>query len=134
MPASPTSANSEDVSQLQQELAELRAKLDSVDEAASASDVAEMRRRLDKISMPGVSVVGEGGHKAQAMLPAHEQGSNSTTGEMQQLKRELAELQAQVQILTMTEAGRQEEAGAGEGAVSGARTQQDEEDLNALLR
>ena len=121
------------MSQLQQELAELRAKLDSVDEAASASDVAEMRRRLDKISKPNTSVVGEGG-QAQAMLPAHEQGSNSTTGDMQQMQRELAELQAQVQILTINEAGRQEQASAGEGAVSGARTQQDEEDLNALLR
>ena len=30
----------------------------SVDEAASASDEAEMRRRLDKISKPDTSVVG----------------------------------------------------------------------------
>merc|ERR1712146_604824 len=127
-----TFVSPEEVARLQAKVEQLQGKLDSVDQAASASDVAEIQKKLDKISKPDVSVVGDGG-QAQAMMPAHEQGGASgiTKEDMQQVQQVLAEHEERINAM----AGNMINHGGGTGGETpaGGRTQKDEDDLRELL-
>ena len=132
--ASPSFASPEEVARLQAKVETLQGKLNSVDEAASASDLAEMRKKLEKISKPDVSVVGEGG-QAQAMMPAHERGgaSGMSKADMQQMQQVLAEHEERLNVMAANMTQQEAGGGGGGGAGSSARTKKDEDDLSALL-
>ena len=95
------------------EMEELREKVGTVDHAASASSVAELRKkmlqvdklkkRMDELSPASSSSV-DGGLR---MLPASER-SGGATEEVQRLQREVAELQGQVYLLTERMAAEEE--------------------------
>ena len=132
--ASPSFVSPEEVARLQAKVETLQVKLNSVDEAASASDVAEMRKKLEKISKPDVSVVGEGG-QAQAMMPAHERGgaSGMSKADMQQMQQVLAEHEERLNVMAANMTQQEAGGGGGGGAGPSARTKKDEDDLSALL-
>ena len=132
--ASPSFVSPEEVARLQAKVETLQGKLNSVDEAASASDLAEMRKKLEKISKPDVSVVGEGG-QAQAMMPAHERGRASamSKADMQQMQQVLAEHEERLNVMAANMTQQEAGGGGGGGAGSSARTKKDADDLNALL-
>jgi len=99
------------------EMEELREKVGTVDHAASASSVAELRKkmlqvdklkkRMDELSPASSSSSVDGGGQALGMLPASER-SGGATEEVQRLQREVAELQGQVYLLTERMAAEEE--------------------------